>query len=53
VDTFAPKESYKEEVNALKDLLNFLYRNFLTLGHEGYKSQGKIWRDMLRESTKE
>lgn len=52
MDPFVPEESYQEEVRELTNLRNFFYRNFLTSGHDGYQTEGRIWKDMINESKK-
>jgi pimeloyl-ACP methyl ester carboxylesterase len=52
MDPFVPEESYQEEISALKNVNNLIYRNFLTSGHEGYQTEGRIWKDMINESKK-
>lgn len=45
-DTFVPKENFPEEISVLGDLLN--YTHFMNSGHEGCRTEDKVWEDLAR-----
>lgn len=45
-DAFVPKENFTEEINALGGLLN--YTHFMNSGHEGCRTEDKVWEDLTR-----
>lgn len=49
LDPFVPVESFTEELKEMEGVQNFIYRNFTSSGHEGYQTEGKIWRDLIKE----
>jgi pimeloyl-ACP methyl ester carboxylesterase len=47
-DAFVPVENFKAEVQLLKSLQNFKYIHFNGTGHEGFISESKVWRDLVK-----
>lgn len=51
-DPFVPKESFVEEVEQMKDIPHFFYKNFPSSGHEGYQTEGQIFKQLAKEAVK-
>lgn len=49
LDLYVPVESFGPEINALKDLPNFKYKNFLTTGHNGFEVEPELWESLIYE----
>ena len=47
LDPFLPKETFVEEVAAVGNKPNFHYTHFMESGHEGFKTEQKVWDDIL------
>lgn len=49
-DTYVPVENFKEEKDAVSSLENVHYTHFTGTGHDGFKSEPKVWLDLIKES---
>jgi pimeloyl-ACP methyl ester carboxylesterase len=49
LDPFVPMESFEEQLQLMQGIPNFHYKNFPSSGHEGYQTEGLIWKTMIKE----
>jgi pimeloyl-ACP methyl ester carboxylesterase len=45
-DAIVPIETFSEEINAMKGMKNFIYKNFTGTGHDGYFTEPLIWQNI-------
>ena len=45
-DTFVPKDNFAEELAAVGSSIN--YAHFMNSGHEGYRTEQKVWDDLVK-----
>lgn len=50
-DQVVPVESFAPELKAISELPNVHYTGFTSSGHDGYRTEPKIWLDLIRESA--
>ena len=52
LDSIVPIETYDEELALIKDFENVHYTAFPRSGHDGYRSENKVWDELLKETLR-